>query len=455
MGATVRGRIVAPINGLSIDTRSLSPGDLFFAIKGENRDGHDFVGQAMEKGAMAVVSMARAFDFPQTHRLLIVEEPLEALRRLGRAARARSKARLVAVTGSVGKTGTKEALRQIFSEQGRTHAAVSSYNNHWGVPLTLARMPADTEFAIAEIGMNSPGEIRPLTAMARPHAAIVTTIEPVHLEFFPSVAAIADAKAEIFEGVEPGGTAIVNIDNAQGARLVAHAQASRVGRVVTIGTESEADFRLVSVLEDERGSDAVIEAFARRLSCRIGMPGRHIVMNMLAVLAAVHALGADIEKAAAALARLAPPQGRGARIALQLQDGAATLIDESYNANPASMRAMLANLARLAPGAGGRRVVVLGDMLELGREGPRFHEELAAAVESSRVDLVHASGPLMRHLFEALPESRRGYYAASSAELESAVVEAVRGGDVIAVKGSLGSRMGRIVQALRARHGAV
>jgi UDP-N-acetylmuramoyl-tripeptide--D-alanyl-D-alanine ligase len=455
MGATVRGQITAPINGVSIDTRSLSPGDLFFAIKGESRDGHDFVDQAMEKGATAVVSVARAFDLPATHRLLVVEEPLEGLRRLGRAARRRSKARFVAVTGSVGKTGTKEALRQILSEQGRTHAAVSSYNNHWGVPLTLARMPADSAFAINEIGMNSPGEIRPLSAMVRPHAAIVTTVEPVHLEFFPSVAAIADAKAEIFGGVEPGGTAIVNIDNPHGARLIAHAQASRAGRVLTFGAAGEADFRLVSLLEDEDGSEAVLEAFARRLSCRIGMPGRHIATNMLAVLAAVHALGANIDKAAAALARIVPPQGRGARIALRLSDGTATLIDESYNANPASMRAMLANLARLAPGAGGRRVAVLGDMLELGRDGPRFHKELAAAVENSRIDLVHASGPLMRHLFDALPSSRRGHYAPSSAELEPSVVEAVRGGDVIAVKGSLGSRMGRIVQALCARHGAV
>ncbi|SDR61107.1 UDP-N-acetylmuramoyl-tripeptide--D-alanyl-D-alanine ligase [Rhizobiales bacterium GAS191] len=454
MGAAPRGPIAAAINGVSIDTRSLSPGDLFFAIKGENRDGHDFVDQAMQKGATAVVSIARSFDMPQTHGLLVVEDPFEALRRLGRAGRARTAARVVAVTGSVGKTGTKEALRHVLAGQGRTHAAVASYNNHWGVPLTLARMPKDTVFGVAEIGMNAPGEIRPLSAMVRPQAAIITTVEPVHLEFFPSVEAIADAKAEIFSGIEPGGTAIVNIDNPHAARLSAHALASPAGRVVSFGATERANLRLVSLEEDENGSAAIIEVFGRPIACRIGMPGRHIAINMLSVLAAVHALGADVEAAAAALATLNPPQGRGARIELHPPGGAATLIDESYNANPASMRAMLSNLARLAPGAGGRRVVVLGDMRELGENGPRFHAELATAIEQSGIDLVHASGPLMRHLYEALPSSRRGHYAASSAELEPAVVEEIRAGDVVAVKGSLGSRMGRIVQALRTRHGA-
>ena len=224
-----RGTIAAPIHGVSIDTRTLAPGDLFFAIKGENRDGHDFVDQAMEKGATAVVSIAKSFAMPSTHRLLVVEDPFEALRRLGRAARARTKARLVAVTGSVGKTGTKEALRHVLGAQGKTHAPVASYNNHWGVPLTLARLPQDAVFAVSEIGMNAPGEIRPLAAMVRPHAAIVTTVEPVHLEFFPSVAAIADAKAEIFSGLEPGGTAIINIDNPQ-ARKAHGARAGEPGR---------------------------------------------------------------------------------------------------------------------------------------------------------------------------------------------------------------------------------
>jgi UDP-N-acetylmuramoyl-tripeptide--D-alanyl-D-alanine ligase len=454
MGAAERGTIEASVNGVSIDTRSLAPGDLFFAIKGEHRDGHDFVDQAMQKGATAVVSIAKSFAMPPTHRLLVVEDPFEALRRLGRAARARTRARIVAVTGSVGKTGTKEALRQVLGAQAKTHAAVASYNNHWGVPLTLARMPRDAQFAVAEIGMNSPGEIRPLTTMVRPHAAIVTTVEPVHLEFFPSVAAIADAKAEIFGGIEPGGTAIVNIDNPQAARLAAHALASPAGRIVSFGASEKADIRLRSLDEDESGSQASIDVFGRRLSCRIGMPGRHIAMNMLGVLAGVHALGANIDAACAALAELTPPQGRGARIALHPSGGEALLIDESYNANPASMRAMLANLARLSPGRGGRRVAVLGDMLELGTEGPRFHAELAAAIDQSQIDLVHASGPLMRHLYEALPSSRRGHYAATSAELEPAVVEALQAGDIIAVKGSLGSRMGRIVQALRTRHGS-
>jgi len=454
MSAAPRGVGEAHINGVSIDTRKLAPGDLFFAIRGENRDGHDFVDQAMEKGAIAVVSIARSFSMPQAHRLLVVEDPFEALRRLGRAARARTQARLIAVTGSVGKTGTKEALRQLLGAQGKTHAPVASYNNHWGVPLTLSRLPRDAVFAVSEIGMNSPGEIRPLTAMARPLAAIITTVEPVHLEFFPSVAAIADAKAEIFSGLEAGGTAIINIDNPHADRLRAHAAASPAGRIITFGASAKAEIRLCSIEEDEAGSVAVIDIFGERRSCRIGMPGRHIAMNMLAVLAGVQALGADVGAACEDLRELTPSQGRGARIALHPPGGKALLIDESYNANPASMRAMLANLALLSPERGGRRVAVLGDMLELGREAPRFHAELAEPIAQAAVDLVHASGPMMRHLYEALPSSRRGHYATTSAELEPVVVEALQAGDIVAVKGSLGSRMGRIVQALRTRHGS-
>jgi len=454
MGATPRGPEGAPINGVSIDTRTLQPGDLFFAIRGENRDGHDFVDQAMEKGATAIVSIARCFDMPSTHRLLVVEDPFEALRRLGRAGRARARARFVAITGSVGKTGTKEALLRALAPQGKTHASVASYNNHWGVPLTLARLPVDAVFAIGEVGMNAPGEIRPLAAMVRPQAAVITTVEPVHLEFFPSVAAIADAKAEIFDGIEPGGTAIVNIDNPHAARLCTHAQASRAGRILSFGASERADLRLIAHEEGEEASQVEITMFGERLAFRIGMPGRHIAMNMLAVLAAVHALGADVVAASKALATLAPPQGRGAKLALNLVQGDAVLIDESYNANPASMRAMLANLGRHQPGRGGRRVVVLGDMRELGPEGPRFHAELAAPIAEADIDVVHACGPLMRHLYEAIPQSRRGLYAASSADLEPLILDALRAGDVVAVKGSLGSRMGRIVQALRTRNGA-
>jgi UDP-N-acetylmuramoyl-tripeptide--D-alanyl-D-alanine ligase len=315
-------------------------------------------------------------------------------------------------------------------------------------------MPSDTVFAVNEIGMNSPGEIRPLTAMVRPHAAIITTVEPVHLEFFPSVEAIADAKAEIFDGLLPGGAAIINGDNPHAARLRLHAAASAAGRILSFGTSEKADLRLVSLEEDEDGSKAVITIFGEPLDCRIGMPGHHIAMNMLGVLGAAHALGADVGKAAQALASIAPPQGRGARVTLHLPDGDATLIDESYNGNPASMRAMFANLGRIRPGKGGRRVAVLGDMRELGPDSPRFHAELAGPIAEAGIDRVHACGPLMRNLYEAIPQASRGAYAASSAELEPSIVDAVCEGDVVAVKGSLGSRMGRIVQALRTRYGA-
>jgi len=456
MRASRAGALPAAISGISIDTRTVKPGEAFFAIKGDSRDGHDFVAAALKGGAgLAVVSADRRgalrLDGISNPPLLVVPEVLEALRGLARASRARMSAQVIAVTGSVGKTGTKEALRLALERNGATHASVASYNNHWGVPLSLARCPVSTRYAVFEIGMNHAGEIEPLTRLVRPRVAIVTTVEPVHLEFFGSVEAIADAKAEIFLGVEPGGVALINRDNAQFERLKEAARRAGVERVVSFGAHRDADARLVksSLLADRSAVAARI--LGTDITYQLGAPGYHVVLNSLAVLAAASLVGADLALAALALAELKPAAGRGARIALDLGGGSALLIDESYNANPASMRAALALLGQAGIGPRGRRIAVLGDMLELGPSGVELHREIAEGVRAHGVDLVFCCGPLMRALWEALPSDRRGGYAESSGALESELVAAVRPGDAIMVKGSLGSRMGPLVKALE-RH---
>ncbi|WP_232630780.1 UDP-N-acetylmuramoylalanyl-D-glutamyl-2,6-diaminopimelate--D-alanyl-D-alanine ligase [Methylobacterium sp. Leaf118] len=459
--AATGGRLLGaprPIAGASIDTRTLAPGDLFFAIRGEARDGHDFVRTALDKGAgAAVVAASRADEFSDLGPVLAVPETtddpvLEAMRRLGLAARARSQAGIVAVTGSVGKTGTKEALRHVLSAQGPTHASVASYNNHWGVPLTLARMPQGARYGVFEIGMNHAAEILPLAAMVAPDVALITTVEPVHIEHFPSLSAIADAKGEIFSGLKPAGVAVINRDNPNFSRLLAHAHASRAGRVVTFGEHAEADVRAHRILT--RPDVSVVDATVMGVpvAYQLGTPGRHVAMNSLGVLAVVHALGADLARAALSLASLKPPVGRGERTALRIADGEAFLVDESYNANPASIRAALATLAGIEVGSKGRRIAVLGDMKELGAAGESLHHGLAEAVEAHGVDLVFAAGPLMRHLFEALPMARRGGAAATAAEITDAVVAVLRPGDAVMVKGSNSMRMARIVEAVKARY---
>jgi len=440
------------INGLSIDTRTLMTGDLFVALK-DVRDGHDFVGNAFAAGAAAaLVDRAHAPALAGTGPLYIVDAVLPALERLGIAARARTRARVMAVTGSVGKTTTKEMLRVVFARQGATHASVASYNNHWGVPLTLARMPQETRFGIFEIGMNHSFEILPLTGFVRPEIAIVTTVEPVHLAQFPGIEAIADAKGEIFSGLVPGGVAIINRDNPHFNRLKAHAGASRAGRIISFGEEAGADVRLVSAHCEADGSTVEADVLGTRLVFRLGAPGRHNVQNALAVLGAVHAAGADLALAGLALKDFVPADGRGKRLSLDAGSGAVTLLDESYNANPSSMRAALQILGTIPVAKHGRRIAVLGDMLELGASGADLHRGLSDAVAANQVDLVFAAGPLMKNLYDALPKVRQGGYAADSAALEPFVLGAVRGGDAVTVKGSNGSRMARIVAALKARY---
>ena len=451
LGARLVGAMPAIVTGASIDTRSLVPGDVFFALI-DQRDGHAFAGAAFAAGAsLAVVDEAHAAALAGLGPLAVVDDVLRAMERAGMARRAALHAGVIAITGSVGKTGTKEALRLALSRQGPTMAPVASFNNHWGVPLTLVRTPLDSRYAVYEIGMSNPGEIAPLARMARPDIAIITTVQPVHLAAFPSVDAIADEKAAIYEGLPAHGVAIANADLPQTARLRAHAMASKAGRFVTFGEAPGADVRLVSCRLHADLSVVEADVFGTRVAYKIGSPGKHIVMNSLSVLAAARLIGADLALAALSLADLTPPQGRGARQRLSAAGGEMILMDESYNANPASMRAALENLGRLAPAGHGRRIAVLGDMLELGHSGPAMHAGLAPAIEDNRVDLVFAAGPLMRNLYDALPSARRGAYAASSAALEAHVLDALRAGDVVTVKGSLGSKMGPLVKAMVTR----
>ncbi|WP_454625693.1 UDP-N-acetylmuramoylalanyl-D-glutamyl-2,6-diaminopimelate--D-alanyl-D-alanine ligase [Bradyrhizobium cenepequi] len=452
MRATTQGRLPSDVTGLSIDSRTLRPGEAYFAIKGDVHDGHSFVEAALQAGAaLAVVERAQREKFPADAPLLIVDDVLAGLADLAHASRARLTARIIAVTGSVGKTSTKEALRHVLSAQGETHASVASFNNHWGVPLSLARCPASARFAVFEIGMNHVGEITPLVKMVRPHVAVITTVEPVHLEFFSGIEEIADAKAEIFLGLEPDGAVVLNRDNSQFARLEARAKELGISRIFSFGVDLQSDARLVDASLHAACSAVHASILGHDVTYKISMPGRHMAMNSLAVLAGASLIGADLARAALSLSQLEAPAGRGARRILEVGTGEATLIDESYNANPASMAAALNVLGQAQPGPQGRRIAVLGDMLELGPTGPALHRGLAEAVNANNIDLVYCCGPLMRNLWDALSTGRRGGYADSSASLEIQAVAAIRPGDAVMVKGSLGSKMKRIVNALEKR----
>lgn len=442
-----------PVAGFSIDSRSLQPGEGFIAIRGPNRDGHGYVASALEAGAGCAV-VEETFPPGDEERLLRVADPFVALNDLGRASRARmERAVVIGVTGSVGKTGTKEALRVALAPSGSVHASSKSYNNQWGVPLTLANTPKSVEFGVFEIGMNHAGEIDVLTRLVRPHIAIITTVAPVHLGYFGSVEAIADAKAEIFNGLEPDGAAIINCDSAFYERLEAHAR-DHGAKIVSFGETDGADARLISAELTPDGSTVKADILGEIIEYRYGAPGRHLVQNSLAVLAAAKLAGADLGLAAEALGGLHAQAGRGERLVIGGSDGRIALVDESYNANPASMRASLATLGLTPRSAYKRRVAVLGDMLELGSDGPVLHRELAEAVDAAGVDVVFACGELMSSLYEALPASRQGAYAKTAEALEPRLIEAVRPGDVIMIKGSLGSRMAPLVEALKRRFGA-
>ncbi len=440
--------------GVSIDSRSIEPGDLFVALAGPNHDGHDHVASALAAGAAAAmvhqVPAGLAADAP----LLVVDDTLAALRRLGTAARARMSGQVVAVTGSVGKTGSKEMLKLALDGQGATHASVGSFNNHWGVPLSLARMPRDSMYAVFELGMNHPGEIAPLVRLVRPHVAIVTTVEAVHLAFFASLEQIADAKAEIFEGLEPGGVAVLNRDNRYFGRLAEAARSHGITDVRGFGSHIDADARLLDCALDPTISHVFALIGDKPMSYVIGTPGRQWVMNSLAVLQAIAAVGAGVELAARSLAAMTPPKGRGARHSLLAPGGSIEVIDESYNASPVAVRAAIATLAAAKPARGGRRIAVLGDMLELGERAGELHAGLAAPIVEHGVDLVFTAGPHMQQLYATLPARIRGGHAADSAQLAPLVTAALRAGDVVMIKGSAGSRMGVVVTTLLNRDSA-
>ena len=449
-GGSVQGTPDGQITGISIDSRTIEPGDAFFAIKGDRFDGHDYAFAALGAGAaIAVVERQQVDRLPQDGNYLVVEDALKAMRDLGRAARARTNARVVAVTGSVGKTGTKEALRLALAPSGKVHASVASFNNHWGVPLTLARMPADTEYGVFEIGMNHAGEITPLVQMVRPHVAIITTVQPVHLEFFGSVEKIAQAKAEIFKGLMPGGTAILNKGNRQYDLLKFIASTENVISIHTFAEDPPADSFLEKVVQKPGSSVVEARVLGNDITYKIGASGRHHVKNSLAVLTAVCDLGADLAKAGLAFAQMKAPKGRGEVTNLMLPGGEVTLIDEAYNANPASMRAAFAVLGESEVVPPGRRIAVIGDMRELGGEAEALHADLLQPLNEAGAELVYCAGPQMRALWERLPPEKRSHYSEDAALLEEPLLADVRPGDVIMVKGSLGTNMGPLVEALK------
>ena len=444
------------INGISIDTRTIEPGDLFVALTAA-RDGHDFVAQALAAGAAAALVSRVPEGVAPDAPLLIVDDVLAGLEALGRAGRARTAARVVAITGSVGKTSTKEMLRDVLGGQGRTHASVASYNNHWGVPLTLARMPEDTEFAVIEIGMNHPGEIAPLAKMARPHVALITTVAPAHLEAFEGIDGIAEEKVAILDGLEPGGVAVFNadIDTAH----VLRGKASTMGVPCIWFGETAQDYVLETV--KLAGNTTVVQAAAQGvpLLFKVQSAGLHFAMNGLGALASAQALGADLALAAQDIARWTPFTGRGARelIALDPIDNRLTLelIDDAYNANPTSLRASLDVLAAaevthdIGRVSKGRRIAYLGDMKELGADEIAMHEAVATLACVAEIDVIHCVGPLMQHLFNVLPAEKQGRWTETSTEMATHVHHDLDAGDVVLAKGSLSMGLARVVDGVR------
>ncbi|MGP9790068.1 UDP-N-acetylmuramoyl-tripeptide--D-alanyl-D-alanine ligase [Roseinatronobacter sp. NSM] len=442
-------------HGISIDTRSLQPGDLFIALKAA-RDGHDFVAQALANGAAAAMVDHVPCGVAQDAPLLLVPDVMTALAALGAAGRARSKAQVIAVTGSVGKTSTKEMLRDMLQAFGKTHAAEASFNNHWGVPVTLARMAPDADFAVIEIGMNQPGEIAPLAALARPHVAMITTIAPAHLEAFENIEGIAQEKASIFTSLDSTGHAIFPCDLPT-SPILRDAATLSGATLWPFGVGADSGV----VPEDMTQTDAALVVRANvggtRVAVRLANAGAHFGMNGLGCLAVAQALGLDLARAALGLGRWQPPAGRGLRQTITLdalEDLSFTLIDDAFNANPASLEAALDMLAKITPsqtptGRRGRRVAILGDMLELGPNERALHESVAQYPAMASVDLVHCVGPRMAALSRKLPLRQRGRHVAHADDLAGIVHLLVAPGDVVLVKGSKGSLVSGIVTALR------
>jgi len=449
-GGTLHGHITKAMNGISIDSRAIAQGDIFVAIKGDTHDGHSFVTKALQAGAgVAIVSQVGDEMKSAGAILQVAGDPLRGLENMGRAARSWNKGKSIAVTGSVGKTSTKEMLRVAFAASGETHASTASFNNHWGVPLTLARFPRHAAFGIFEVGMNHPGEITPLVKMVQPHIAIITTIAASHLGHFKSMEEIAEAKAEIFSGIVPGGAAILNRDSAHFDFLRERAKAAGISSIISFGKHEKADVRLKQLALHSTCCCISADVMGEDVTFKLGTPGAHMALNSLSVLAAVRCAGADLARAALALAHAQPAKGRGGQELLSLGKGNVLLLDESYNANPESMTAALQLLATAAKARKGRRIAVLGDMLELGQFSVGLHKGLANTLDEAGIDRLYAAGPMMKHLWDAVPEAKRATYAETSAALLETLLRDLAAGDSVVVKGSLGSKMGPLVEALR------
>jgi UDP-N-acetylmuramoyl-tripeptide--D-alanyl-D-alanine ligase len=440
--------IAAPFeaNGVTFDSRAVVKDDLFFALSGETTDGHGFVGEAMKRGAAAAVVSRDVEAAGGT--LIRVPDTMKALASLGRAGRRRSSARIASVTGSVGKTSTKDALRAMLAAQAPTSASVASFNNHVGVPISLARLPREARYGVFEVGMNHPGEIEPLARQVEAHVGVITNVGPVHIGHMGSEEAIADEKGCLFAGMAEGAVAVLDRDSHHYDRLAGHARRFGVSRIVGFGRSETAEARLLSCSLQDTGSDVAALIHGRRIEYRLGAAGEHWVLNSIAALAVVEALGANVVEAAATLKGIGASPGRGARRMLKFGAGTVELLDESYNANPVSMRAMLALLARTEPARGGRRLLAMGDMRELGEGADAYHAGLADAVAASGAAQVFLCGPHMRALWPLLAPAQRGVHRPDSASLAGDVAAALKAGDVIAVKGSLGSKMKNVVDAI-------
>lgn len=437
-------------SGVSIDSRTTKPGDLFIAIRGDTLDGHQYVAKAFEAGAVAALVDRQPPLVPPEAPLVHVDDTFTALQDLGRVGRARAKAKIVAVTGSVGKTSSKEQLRLMLGASDDTYATEGSLNNHWGVPLSLARLPVGAKYGVFEIGMNHTGELGPLSREVLPHVALITNIEAVHLAHFASVEEIADAKAEIFLGMDPNGIAVLNRDNPHYARLLAAARTQGLKKVLSFGADAKSDARVISMTPDASGTHVEASILGETISFYVGTPGPHLAFNALGTLLASVAAGADLHVCAQALSAYRPPAGRGTRRCVNLTSGGSlTLIDESYNASPVATKAAIAVLAQTPAGAGGRRIACLGDMRELGETASALHIGLADALIQAKIDLVHCCGELMTHLYDALPAEMRGHLMKESTDLAPLVAADAQPGDVYMVKGSHSMHMEAVVKALQ------
>lgn len=433
-------------SGVSIDSRTTKPGDLFFALIGPTNDGHLFVAKAFEADAVAAIASVQPPQMPAHAPLILVDDTQTALEFLGHAGRSRSSARIVAVTGSVGKTSSKEMLRLMLGANGETYANEGSLNNHWGVPLSLARLPQTAHYGVFEMGMNHAGEMSALSRQVKPHVALITTIEAVHLEFFNSLEDIANAKAEIFYGMDQDGIAILNRDNSQFDRLFALATAQGLKQVLSFGFHTDAHARMIECVATEEGSMIKADILGDKVNFILPVPGEHLALNALGALLTAKMAGGDIEASVSALGGYKPPKGRGVVETIQLKDGQLTLIDESYNASPASVRAAIKVLAKNK----GRKILVLGDMRELGTSSPELHSSLAQDIIDAKISTVFTCGEMMAHLNKALPQEIRGYHGADSTALAPHIAKTLSSGDAVTVKGSNSMRMNLIIDAIKA-----